>query len=137
MDRAVVTARVLFVMLATFIGVIIWFADNGVPNVLLSWVRGIRHGDKYAHFVLYGGLAFLLHIGLRGRCWRAWKLAVPVAAVVVLGLGLGEEISQLFSPRRKFELFDLACNLGGVTLFTLLAQGVLYGLQRSSTSQRA
>ena len=133
----VVAARVAFAALAAATLVFIAFADNGVPNALLAWVRHIRHGDKYVHFTLYGSLAFLLHVGLRGLAWRIGPLVLPVAAVVVLGFGLGEEISQLFSPRRQFEWVDLACNLGGVTLFTLLAHAALRLLQRSSASQRA
>lgn len=130
MASMALTARVLFVLLAAVVGFNIWSADNGVSNALLDWVSHIRYGDKYAHFVLYGMLAFLLHVSLRGYCWR-WKfLAVPVAAVLVLLFGLGEEFSQLFSPRRQFDWVDLACNLGGVTVFTALAHGLVVWVRR-------
>lgn len=133
----VVFARIAFVAMAVTTLVFISFADNGVPNALLAWLRHIRHGDKYVHFLLYGLLAFLLHLGLRGRAWRLGPLALPLAALVVLAFGLGEEVAQLFSPRRRFEWVDLACNLGGVTVFTLLAHALLRVLQPSSDSQRA
>lgn len=135
LQAVVVAARLLFVLLGIAVCVFIWVADNGVPNALLSWLRGVRHGDKYMHFLIYGSLAFLLHLSLRGRGWRVWRLVVPVAAVAVLAFGLGEEISQLFSPRRQFDWIDLACNLAGVTCFTLLAQGVLFFLRRLAPAQ--
>lgn len=132
MQSAARVAWVLFVLLAIVVGFNIWSADNGVSNVLLKWVKGIRHGDKYAHFMLYGGLAYLLHIALQGRWWRVWRISLPVAALVVLGFGLGEEISQLFTPRRQFDWIDLACNLGGVIFFMLLAEGTLWLLRRKA-----
>jgi len=136
MTWAVRAASVLFVLLAVIVGVNIWSADNGELNFLLKWVRGIRHGDKYAHFVLYGFLAFFLHIAWRGYCWRFGKLAVPVAAVVVLLFGLGEEISQLFSPHRQFDWIDLACNLAGVTVLTLIAHGLVLLLARGEAGKQ-
>lgn len=134
MQRLVFFARALFVLLALVVFVFIWSADNGVSNAALDWLRGVRHGDKYAHFLVYGMLAFLLHIGMRGKVWRWWGLAVPAAAILVLGFGLAEEITQLALPRRQFSVMDLACNLGGVLFFTLLAQATLWWLRRRAAA---
>jgi VanZ family protein len=131
MQSAVRIAQILFVLLAMIVGFNIWSADNGVSNAVLEWLRHVRHGDKYAHFLLYGALAFLLHIALRGKCWRAGPLPVPAAAVFVLVFGLVEEFSQLYWPQRKFDWIDLACNLGGVVFFMVLAHGAMLLLRRA------
>lgn len=131
MQSVVRLAWLLFVVLAVVVGYNIWSADNGVSNALLDWVSHVRHGDKYAHFFLYGGLAFLLHVALQGRAWRIAGVALPVAALLVLGFGLFEELSQLHSPRRQFSGMDLAANLAGVVVFTALAQVALVLLRRA------
>lgn len=130
MQSIVVLARALFILLALVVCAFIWIADNGVSNAALDWLRGVRHGDKYVHFLVYGALAFLLHIALGGRSWRVWRIAIPVAAVLVLGFGLAEEITQLALPRRQFSVMDLASNLAGVVVFTALAQIVLWWIRR-------
>jgi len=134
MQSLVVLARALFVLLALVVCVFIWIADNGISNAALDWLRGVRHGDKYVHFLVYGALAFFLHIALRGHGWRLWRLHVPVAAVAVLAFGLAEEITQLALPRRQFSLMDLASNLAGVLVFTLLAQLLLWWMRRGEAA---
>lgn len=134
MQTIVVLARALFVLLALVVIAFIWIADNGVSNAALDWLRGVRHGDKYVHFLVYGALAFLLHLMLQGRCWRVWRIAIPVAAMLVLGFGFAEEVTQLALPRRQFSLMDLACNFAGVVVFTALAQLTLWWIGRSRKS---
>lgn len=134
MNLLVWLARLLFAALALVVAIAIVDADTGSSNFVFDALRPIRYGDKYGHFVLYGLMAFLLHIALRGAMWRWWRLAVPVAAVLVLAFGIAEEISQLYNPLRTFDLIDIASNFAGVILFTLLAHGLWWWLQRQSST---
>lgn len=71
-------------------------------------------GDKFAHFVVYGGLCGLVAIGLSRPPRRVdgWTLAaVPILFTVAYGMT--DEIHQLYVPGRSFELADLLADAGG------------------------
>lgn len=76
-------------------------------------------GDKVAHLVVFGGLAF----GAIGFCRRGRTLAI-LAAVTLAG-GWGLELAQGLVPSRQVELGDAVANAGGAALGFLAALGVL------------
>lgn len=133
----VLGARVLFVLLSLAVLVMIALADRGSDNALLELTRARYNADKVVHFIVYGVLSFLLHLSLRAAAWGRGRLALPKAPVWVLLFGLAEELSQLFSPVRTFDLRDLYANLAGALLFTLLAMLVWRLAQPSSAAQRS
>jgi VanZ family protein len=80
------------------------------------------HSDKVLHFALAGTLAFFLDGALRARpAWRG-SFAPPLAAVLVLApVGL-EEYLQRYSAARTSSIWDFAADVGGVTLFIVVAR---------------
>jgi len=86
-----------------------------------GWDLGLPGADKLLHFVLFGLLAFWLHLWLGGRRVRG----LPLAPMLVLGGASLEELCQALSPRRTADLLDLLCDVGGVLLFVALAQRVV------------
>lgn len=85
------------------------------PPRWLDWPQS----DKAVHFVLYGGLAGIVALGLwrsSGRTLAARTLlAAPIAFAVLYGLS--DEIHQLFVRNRTFDLLDLLADATGATIF--------------------
>ena len=68
---------------------------------------------RFAHFVVYGGLALLTAKALFNEYLLAGVLSVLLAT--------GEEIHQLFVPYRFASMHDWAINMAGVSTFLLTA----------------
>jgi len=99
-----------------FIIYIIYLADTANYNFAFRVVGSIAYGDKIAHALLYGFLAYLLNISLEYK--RVFGL--PIAAIAVLFFALLEEFSQIWIDSRTFDLLDILADLIGVLLFTHL-----------------
>ncbi|CAN5924401.1 hypothetical protein BH11MYX4_BH11MYX4_19860 [soil metagenome] len=91
---------------------------------LPAWL-GVGQTDKVLHFALAGTLAFFLDGALRARpAWRG-SFAPPLAAVLVIApVGL-EEYLQRYSAVRTSSIWDFAADVGGVTLFIVVARKVV------------
>jgi VanZ family protein len=78
--------------------------------------------DKLAHFVTYGVLGALIAFRsgltqlLRGRHVTSWTKGGWIAPAVGMLYGLLDEIHQLFTPNRTFDLKDLAVDMAGIAL---------------------
>lgn len=113
--------KVITALVALGILVVVILADLGKLPALLKMVWLIPYGDKAAHFLLLGGLAFLANLSWKNAVWtwkgvRFLKGTVVVATVVTL-----EEISQAFVPERTFSWGDLGADFVGIALATYLA----------------
>ncbi len=97
-----------------FIIYVIYLADSANYNFAFRVVGNIAYGDKIAHALLYGFLAYLLNYSLGYK--RVF--AFSIAAVVVFTFASIEEISQIWIDSRTFDFFDLLADLIGVLLFT-------------------
>lgn len=99
---------------AVLVAVIIWMADQHGPQHAFAWLYYVPGGDKLGHWLLIGGLAFLLNLSLQCRCFtwagRRWLLG----SAVVLGLAALEEASQIFLPSRTADWGDFAADLLGI-----------------------
>ncbi len=102
---------------------IIYLADTGQGFSALRWVQRHPGTDKLGHFLLVGGLAWLINRALNFRCARIGPLAIPWGALGVLVFAIGEEMSQLFFPSRTFDFTDMLADCCGVAFFTLLQHG--------------
>lgn len=100
-----------------FINYIIFLADTADHNFAFRLIGHIPHGDKLMHGLLYGVMALLLNYGLR---FRTVKFNVQLGAIIVLTFATIEELSQYFIPSRTFDLGDLAADIIGITVFSLL-----------------
>lgn len=100
---------------------IIWAiisADIGTQNIVFTFIKSIPHGDKIAHFFLYGILTFLFNIALGFRALRFKHYQGQWGAIMVFLFAIVEEISQYFFPNRTLSLADVIADGAGIGLFT-------------------
>ena len=86
--------------------------------------------DKLGHFLLMGGLSFLVNLsfsGLGRRGFTVFRVTLGLWLVVAV-----EEISQIWQPRRSFEWQDLAADTAGIVVFALLAAAILSWTRRTA-----
>lgn len=89
---------------------IIYKADTANYNFAFHVVGMIPYGDKIAHAVLYGIMAYLLNYGFNGKRWGR----AEIGSVIVFGFAFIEEVSQLYFPSRTFDWFDLLADVVGI-----------------------
>ncbi len=82
----------------------------------LPWLRWPGM-DKALHLLLSGLLALWTHYATRGRALGRGPLRLPLAVVLPLLGGLGDEIMQAASPHRTADPGDLLADLIGTLLF--------------------
>lgn len=131
-SRAAVVAVGLSAAMAVFITTVVVLADTRHLGPL-AVIYEYRHGDKLGHFMLFGGLAFLLAMAallLRPRSGTGLALRVTAVFAAVITL---EEFSQIFLPSRSPDPFDLLAGYAGVAL----GAGLALLLTRLSGVQRA
>ena len=108
-----------------FISAVIFCADRHWLTPVYRFITAYPGSDKAGHFLLIGGMAFLLNLSLDGRTVRllgwSWLLG---GALVAAGCTL-EEISQIWIPSRTFDLLDLAGDYAGIVCFGWLAKVVV------------
>ena len=108
------------VAFVSFLGWIIFLADTARPSVFFEVVGRIPYGDKLGHLVLFGTLAWLLNRSLRYRTLSGRPLPLPLGTVLAFLFAAVEELTQLAFRSRNFDLTDLAADLAGITLFSLI-----------------
>ncbi|GDY21313.1 hypothetical protein LBMAG56_26590 [Verrucomicrobiota bacterium] len=115
----------MLVVWAAIVGTIVWCADHQELKYLLDAVKAVPGGDKVGHFVLVGGLGFLLNWTLRCReFWCAGRLWL-LGSAIVFGIFTVDEVTQIWRPARTFDLLDLAANYAGIWFFGGLARRVV------------
>jgi VanZ family protein len=92
--------------------IIIYKADTVNYNFAFHVVGMIPYGDKIAHAVLYGIMAYLLNYGFNGKRWGR----IEVGSVIVFSFAFIEEVSQLYFPSRSFDWFDLLADAIGIAV---------------------
>lgn len=107
----------------TFVAYIIFRANRADYNFAFYVVGSIPYGDKIAHALLFGVMAYLFNYGLKHKSFKIKKLTVPVGSTIVLLFATIEEISQYFIPSRTFDIFDLLADIVGVILFSMTTKG--------------
>ncbi len=98
-------------------------------NLIPFSMSSIPYADKVMHFLLFGLMAFWLHIWLGGRCLALGPLRVPLAVIIVLAIALPEELAQGLSSLRAVEGLDLLSDLTGSLAFVWLASRLLARLR--------
>lgn len=99
----------------------IFLADTNSKGVkIFSLIDKIPYGDKIAHFLLFGALAWSLNYTLSCKKLYFKKLSFQLGASIVLTFAILEEITQLFIPTRSFDYFDILADVLGVTIFSFL-----------------
>lgn len=96
-----------------FVSIIV-MADRGTLPPIADLVRRTPGGDKIAHFLLIGLLAFLAEMATGVARFRILGLRIPAAGLIIATLVTAEEVSQLWFPNRTFSLLDLAADYAGI-----------------------
>lgn len=109
-------ALILFLIICS----IIYMADNGVNNIVFRWLLFVPFGDKLGHVFLYGFLCALLQIALQFKTRVLFYFKIQLAAIWVLSFAVVEELSQLLVVNRTFDGWDIAADVLGVSLSSLL-----------------
>ncbi|MEB3181917.1 MAG: VanZ family protein [Nostocaceae cyanobacterium] len=91
-------------------------------QIIPTELSNFPHYDTILHFILLGIAAYLSHLALNKRKIRWLNISLPLAPIIVIFFCLIDEVIQLFTPWRSFDLMDLAADLCGIVLFTWLAE---------------
>lgn len=109
----------LALIYTAFILLAIYIANTGSP--WLKLLHSIPYADKIGHFVLMGGLTFLINLAVHCHQFRVGRYHWLTASVVLAVLITLEEVSQLFITTRHFDLLDLSADYLGILFFSWLA----------------
>lgn len=105
--------RVLVLVIPAMILMVIVADRNALPGFIRQLIN-VPNMDKVLHFLLMGGLAFLVTLALPLH----WQKRGILLLLTVIGL---EEISQAFFPERSASLEDFMASLLGVLVLGGLA----------------
>ena len=104
----------------SFIGFIIYSANAGNATYWLQSVNSIQYADKVLHFLLFGGLSFVLNWAFEHRRVLLRNRRLYIGTLVVGVYMIGDEFSHRFLPNRNFDYYDLIANFLGLVFFALL-----------------
>jgi hypothetical protein len=117
MNYRTVTIRILSVWFALVLLGIIVVADMDMGVAVYGHLCNFRYFDKLGHFLLMGGMAFMINLSLDARrvsfCQQEWL----VGSLAVMLFVLAEECTQIWMPHRQFQISDLLCDGLGILLF--------------------
>lgn len=103
---------------------IVYMAAHQNYHQIFSPIRSIPFGDKIGHFLLMGGLSFLINLSLRCRTVAVRSRRMLLGTTIVILVVTLEEVSQLFVQYRSFDLVDLLFDYLGIWTFGKMAQFV-------------
>jgi len=104
----------LSLLFFAFIGYIMYAANTGRDLLFFQLLEYIPMGDKLAHIVLIGTLAFLLNLMLRGKKFTVNGVQILLGSCIVFGFITIEEFTQIYIPNRNFDWMDLMANYIGI-----------------------
>ncbi|MEM9887631.1 MAG: VanZ family protein [Bacteroidota bacterium] len=118
------TIRIVAFLFFTLIAYILFSANFGWKNAFFIFINDLPYGDKVTHFLLIGGFAFFMNLVLKNRTTAIMKWSFLLGSVIVFTFVTFEEFSQIYIPRRTFDLGDLVCNYAGIFLIGSLAKRI-------------
>ena len=122
--------RTITVCYALLLAVVLVMADSGMLRGLMSWLHFVPYADKVCHFLLVGGLSFLLTATLGWHHPRYRYRLAAMTIVAVCAIGCVEELSQILLTTRRFDTRDMLCNVAGAWCLGLSA--LLLPVQQTS-----
>lgn len=113
--------------------VIVILADRGELPDSVNLVQRLPFGDVLCHFLLIGGLTFLVNLSLRARRFRLWRVSILIGSLVVGVVVTLEEASQAFLAHRTFSWLDLFADYAGIAV---MGRAALYLVRKMKTGHR-
>jgi len=102
-----------------FIGYIMYAANTGRELLFFQLLEYIPMGDKLAHVVLIGTLAFLLNLLFGGKTFAVRGIQILLGSCIVFGFITIEEFTQMYIPNRNFDWIDLMANYLGIGMASI------------------
>lgn len=127
MQKFFIVTAVIF---SLFILSIIYHANTDGSMGAMIAVRSVMHGDKIAHFFLFGTLGFVLNLAFSCKTWRWFGISLYRGTALVLLFAVVEEFSQHFISRRNFDLLDLLADVLGLLFFAVITRCAYYRILR-------
>ena len=109
------------VLFFAFICWIIYETDMGMYNPFVAFTKTIPHGDKFAHFLLYGCLTFLVNYSSNFSRVKIGGYPILVGIVAVGAFAFLEELTQIGFATRNFQVLDLISDALGILFFSWLS----------------
>lgn len=89
-------------------------------QILPTQYKHIPYYDSIGHFMLFGILGYLVHIACNRKHVALFGFAWPVAPVLVICYAIVDEVLQIFSSVRTFDLYDLGFGILGIATFYII-----------------
>jgi len=105
-----------------YFGILMSISISACLKIVPTEISQLPYSDTILHFLLLGIAAYLGHLALNKRKFQIFNISLPLTPFIVIFFCIVDEIIQLFSPYRSFDLVDLAAELCGIVLFTWLAE---------------
>ena len=128
--------RIVAAAFTVFIAVTVYAANTGLDHPGMALVRWLPYGDKIGHLTLWGLLTLLVNLAIPGRAVSVGRLRIPVGSVVLTAVVVAEEASQRWLDNRTLDPLDLAANLIGITLATVVGYILIDRRSGASASRR-
>lgn len=107
----------LFIALVIFI---ILSATFKWSNPIMPYVNAVKYGDKIAHLVLIGTLAYCINYLMQFKRIKLFNRDILKGSVFIFILITLEEFSQIWISTRTFDLIDLSANYVGILIASLI-----------------
>jgi VanZ family protein len=89
-------------------------------NPIIELIKGFKYGDKFAHLILIGTLAYCVNYLLKFRIIKRFNQNLLVGTIAITIFITLEECSQIWISTRTFDLIDLSANYIGIGIATLI-----------------
>ena len=107
--------RALVFLLSSIAWIAILFIESSQPPAeIMGQVSGL---DKVAHFIAFGVLALLVFGALFNLRFGGHASEFYIPLLVVIAIGIADELYQLSNPSRAFEALDLVADISGAVVF--------------------
>jgi hypothetical protein len=100
---------------------IIVIANMGQLAQAFPFIYKVPYSDKVGHFLLMGGMAFMLNLSLSGKRIKFGPLKFLLGSLIVLTVVTLEELSQGALSTRTMDLKDWLADIAGIFVFGQLA----------------
>lgn len=107
----------LFIVLVIFIMLSATFQWE---NPIMGLIKGFKYGDKFAHLILIGILAYCINYLLKFKTIKRFNQNLLVGTIAITVFITLEELSQIWISTRTFDLMDLSANYVGIAIATLI-----------------
>lgn len=117
-----VRVKILAALYVLLLAGIVVLADVRETQYLFKPIRDLPYGDKIGHFLLMGMFSLAVNLVLQARSVSIWKIRYLLGSLIVFGVVMAEEFSQIFIRGRSFDLTDLAADSAGIIIFGEIAR---------------